>query len=127
MAIPWLTVLSSVPWTEVIKNAPKVADGAKRLWQTIGRKEPATGTVPIPERAGPAEALHGRIADLEARVSELHAQMLASSELIKQLADQNAQLIERIELNRVRTVRLAVAVAAALLLAVAALALALTG
>ena len=29
MAIGWLTILKTVPWTEVISNAPKVADGAK--------------------------------------------------------------------------------------------------
>jgi hypothetical protein len=28
MAIAWLAVLKSVPWSEVISNAPKVADGA---------------------------------------------------------------------------------------------------
>ena len=31
MAIAWLTVLKMVPWGEVINNAPKVADGAKKL------------------------------------------------------------------------------------------------
>ena len=31
MAIPWLTVLQAVPWGDVIRNAPKVADGAKKL------------------------------------------------------------------------------------------------
>ena len=39
---------------------------------------------------------------LEAAVADLHSQMLASSELIRELADQNAQLIQRIEINRVR-------------------------
>ena len=37
--------------------------------------------------------------------------MLASSELIKALAEQNTQLVARIELNRVRTRRLAGTVA----------------
>ena len=41
MAIPWLVVLQSVPWTDVIRNAPKVADGAKKLWNTVNRKTPA--------------------------------------------------------------------------------------
>lgn len=38
MAIGWLTILKSVPWAEVISNAPKVAEGARKLWNAeIGR------------------------------------------------------------------------------------------
>jgi hypothetical protein len=48
---------------------------------------------------------------LEAAVSDLQSQMLESSELIKALADQNAQLIQRIEANRVRTLWLSAATA----------------
>ena len=39
MAINWMTLLAAVPWTEVIKNAPKVADSAKKLWHTVGGKD----------------------------------------------------------------------------------------
>ena len=38
MGISWMTVLAAVPWTEVIKNAPKVAEGARKLWSSAGRK-----------------------------------------------------------------------------------------
>ena len=38
MAIPWLSVLKMVPWSEVISNAPKVAEGAKKLWTAVSRK-----------------------------------------------------------------------------------------
>jgi uncharacterized protein involved in exopolysaccharide biosynthesis len=55
------------------------------------------------------EALEARAAALEAAVSDLHRQMLASSELIKELAEQNAQLVKRIEANRKRTLWLGVA------------------
>jgi hypothetical protein len=110
MAIPWLAVLQSVPWTDVIKNAPKVADGAKKLWSTIGRKSPAS-KVEVPNEypamspdAKTINALQTQLAAVEASVADLHEQMLASSELIKSLADQNTQLIKRIELNRVRVV-----------------------
>jgi hypothetical protein len=40
-------------------------------------------------------------------VADLHQQMLASSELIQALADQNTQLIRRVEVNRVRLLWLA--------------------
>jgi hypothetical protein len=40
MAIGWLSVLQLVPWGEVISNAPKVAESAKKLWQVVGKKRP---------------------------------------------------------------------------------------
>lgn len=113
MAISWLGVLKSVPWSEVITTAPKVAEGAKKLWGTVARKPvPHADDVPDdpPEvdvqDASHAEAiarLEARAAALEAAVSDLHAQMLESSALITTLAEQNARLVERTELNRMRT------------------------
>lgn len=108
MPIPWLAVLQSVPWTDVIKNAPKVADGAKKLWNTIGKKSPVPETEAANDHptmspeANTINALQTQLAAVESSVADLHEQMLASSELIKSLADQNTQLIKRIELNRVR-------------------------
>lgn len=46
-------------------------------------------------------------ATVEVALDDLHAQMLASSELIKALADQNTQLVKRIEANRIRVFWLA--------------------
>ena len=37
MAAGWVTVLQMVPWGEVIKNAPKVADGAVKLWNSVSK------------------------------------------------------------------------------------------
>lgn len=115
MAIGWLTILKSVPWTEVIKNAPKVAEGAKKLWNAVGRQRAAdeaaeAGAQPAASHEPHTlEALEARAAVLEKAVSDLHGQMLASSELIKELAEQNAQLVKRIEANRKRTLWLAAA------------------
>lgn len=115
MAIGWLTILKSVPWTEVIKNAPKVAEGAKKLWNAVGKQRAAdeaaeAGTQPAASHEPHTlEALEARAAVLEKAVSDLHGQMLASSELIKELAEQNAQLVKRIEANRKRTLWLAAA------------------
>ena len=30
-----------VPWPDVITNAPKVGDGAKKLWNAVGDKPPS--------------------------------------------------------------------------------------
>ena len=117
MPIPWLVVLQSVPWTDVVRNAPKVADGAKKLWNAIGKKSP------VLERDASSEnpavlsedqaiiKLQTHLAAVEAATADLHEQMLASSELIKALADQNTQLVQRIEANRVRVLWLAGAIA----------------
>lgn len=109
MAIGWLTILKSVPWTEVIRNAPKVAEGARKLWNAVGKMRAAdeaakAGAQPAASHEPHTlEALEARVAALEAAVSDLHGQMLASSELIKELAEQNTQLVQRIEANRKRT------------------------
>ena len=101
MALGWLTVLKSVPWGEVISNAPKIAEGAKKLWRSVSRQAPAPG--------------------LQASLNELHGQVLASSELLKALADQNAELVRRVERHRVRLLWLGCAVAVVAVIAVSAL------
>lgn len=117
MAIGWLAVLQSVPWSDVISNAPKVADGAKKLWNAVAKKDNPTKAsdssehqVVSPELQS-ITALEARAIALEIAVSDLHSQMLASSELIKALADQNTHLIQRIETNRVRLLWLSAATA----------------
>ena len=128
MPVPWLTVLQSVPWSDVIKNAPKVADGARKLWSSVGGKPQAdvTPEVVVPAAAAPdartIAALEPRLNAAERAIADLQAQMLASSELIKALADQNALLIQRIETNRVRWLWLSAAVVVVGIIAVAALA-----
>lgn len=107
MPIPWLTVLQAVPWGEVIRNAPKVADGAKKLWQSAGRHPAATPappaeTQPVRTAEDAIAALQAQLTATDAAVAELRQQMLTSSELIKSLADQNAELIRRVEAHRIR-------------------------
>jgi len=132
MAIPWLVVLQSVPWAQVISNAPKVAEGAKKLWNTVARNaapaDPSTGRARA--EVNPADAtpqgLQARLAALEVTVSDLHAQMLASSELIKALAEQNTQLVTRVEANRVRALRIGVALVVVAVIAIAGVVMSVT-
>ncbi|MCB5184772.1 hypothetical protein LG201_06100 [Methylobacillus gramineus] len=109
MAAVWLTVLKNVPWTEVIRKAPAIAEGARRLWEAVARK-PKFNEFPINDvpytELETIDAKDARIEVLENRVAELHVQMLNSSELLKTLADQNEQLVARVEANRLRTARL---------------------
>jgi negative regulator of sigma E activity len=64
---------------------------------------------------------------MERAIADLHAQMLASSELIKALADQNAQLVERLEVGRKRASWLVAAAALSGVVALVALAVAWFG
>jgi hypothetical protein len=125
MAIGWWTVLQSVPWSDVVSNAPKVAAGAKKLWNAVGKKPASNAnavadaqTILSPE-AQSISALQSRIRALEAAAADLQGEMLASSELIKALAEQNTQLIIRIETMRIRLWRLAGALALVGLIVVA--------
>ncbi|MCK9261703.1 MAG: hypothetical protein RBT39_12645 [Azoarcus sp.] len=116
MAIGWITLLKTVPWADVIATAPVVADGAKKLWKTVGRKtqaEAATTDQSAMTEAPEADAaaqMQARLLALESTSQDLHAQMLASSELINALAEQNTELVKRVEANRVRLLWLSVSV-----------------
>jgi hypothetical protein len=108
MPIPWLVVLQAVPWTDVLKNTPRVAEGAKKLWNRVSKRS-ATSNSPLAllepidaSKSMSVAQLQARIVHIEAATAELHGQMLASSELINTLAEQNAQLVARIEASRVR-------------------------
>ena len=106
MAIGWLTVLKMVPWGDVIENAPKVATGAKKLWDTVGKKrtpQAPTASAAVADVAAPSVAgLQAQIVELQLALADLHQQMLQSSELIESLAQQNTQLIGRMEVIRKR-------------------------
>lgn len=110
MAVGLLAVLTSVPWSEVINNAPKVANSAKKLWNTVAKKTHLP-EVSVSDKKSLTVPESQAIASLETAVSDLQVQMLASSELIKELADQNAQLIGRIETNRMLILWLSAAIA----------------
>ena len=131
MAIGWLAVLQMVPWSDVIKNAPKVADGAKKLWSAVGKKPPPaspanTGaSVQLSPEGQAIAALQSHVLALESATQDLHEQMLASTELIKALAEQNTQLIRRAEVNRVRLLLLAGVTAVGTVVALIALTLVL--
>jgi len=133
MATGLFSVLRLVPWGEVIRNAPKVAEGAKGLWDKVSGRPAPPPPPPVDDKVqGQLQAEAHAIAKLRAElqatetaVSELQAQMLAATELINDLADQNAQLVQGVETLRRRllwlaglTVLLGGAAVAALLLRV---------
>ena len=129
MAAGWWTVLKTVPWSDVISAAPQVATGARRLWDTVNRKsgavDPATGL--SPEMAVQEDDIIGlllaRAEQSDAELTDLRNQMRSASELIANLADQNAQLIAKIDVQRQKLTWLGVTDGLSALLAVVALVL----
>lgn len=117
MAIGWLSLLKHVPWSEVISNAPAVAEGAKKLWSAAAKgsiASPAQDTHVAAAGAHDGEtvaSLRAQVAALETAAADLHEQMLASSAVIKALAEQNTELVKRVESNRVLVLWLSAAVA----------------
>jgi hypothetical protein len=132
MGISWLSVLQAVPWSDVISNAPKVAEGARKLWKSAGSRaaptDDAAGAhdpgVDTPH-AAPTDAalaqLQARTRQLEHAVADLRQQLQQSTEVINTLAEQNTQLVARVEMNRVRLQRTLAMAAAAGVLAIGTL------
>ncbi|MEO6408256.1 MAG: hypothetical protein ABIO45_05830 [Burkholderiaceae bacterium] len=128
----WFSILQKLPWSEVIGNAPAVAQGAKKLWGTVAGRPAAA---PPPPNVPPADVvaaeavvttkdvqrLESRLDAVEATGTELHRQLLASTELINALAEQNTQLVAQVETLRTRSVWTAGIAAVLGLAAVAAL------
>jgi hypothetical protein len=117
-----ITVLANIPWGQVIDNAPKVADGAARLWGAVTGARKQTAPEPGAQPLSETERLKAQVVALESATLALEEQMRASSELIKALADQNTQLVQRVEIHRVRLMRLSVAAGVGGLLLAAAVA-----
>ena len=131
MAVAWLKVLKAVPWSDVIAAAPQVANGARKLWDTVGRKG---GPPPVVEEAALAPAFMGedgmsllaaRVEQQDARLAQMHYQLREASKLITELADQNAQLIAKMEAARGKLQVVGLIAAAASVLGLVSLALVL--
>jgi hypothetical protein len=104
MPIPWLTVLQSVPWSDVVRNAPKVAAGAKKLWDNVAHKgaaaqDPADTTSTV-EAEPTLLSLKADVNALRAGSMLLQQQLAESSAMVSELAEQNTQLIAGMEALR---------------------------
>jgi hypothetical protein len=103
MSISLLGAVKAVPWGDVIAAAPSVVQGANALWDRVAKKRPkgeaAGASAPVPADAS-ADA---RLAALEQALAELQKEALASSQLIRSLAEQNVQLVREVEVLRLRS------------------------
>jgi len=115
------TALKAIPWGDVITAAPGIVKGARNLFAR--RPEPPP---PAPSADGvPAsgEATAARLAELEARLSQLTEQHRALVELTGTLAEQNAKVVQAIDILRVRTRLLSIGLVVLAVASIAGLAL----
>ncbi len=108
MAIGWLTILQSVPWADMVSHAPKVASGARKLWDSVGKNAAETPQAaartrfPLPAEAQSLGALQSRIDELESAFEVAQSRMAASAGLMDELVAQNKQLSVCLESQRRR-------------------------
>lgn len=122
MSLPWKTILTNVPWSDVLGKAPHIAEGAKKMWQSMGRKSGDAADIdPAGETISPDADFSARLSLLETANRKLRTQILASSELIQTLSEQNVLLVAQIENQRQRARLQAWALAATALVASLAL------
>ncbi|MBI3530121.1 MAG: hypothetical protein HY067_19415 [Betaproteobacteria bacterium] len=113
MAIPWLAAaFKAIPWKEVVTAAPSIVEGTKKLWSSVTRteKQPSPANEQSDESSSThsdqLSAIEARLLALEARTAEIAHQAVTSAQLIKSLAEQNAQLVQAVEILRLRTRKL---------------------
>lgn len=131
MAAGWLKVLKSVPWGEVISAAPQVASSARRLWETVGGKGVTMPNTELDEAVAHMATDDGlamvaaQVERQDIAISELQGQVRQASKVIAELADQNAQLVAKLQAARERLTLVGFTAAAAGVLAILALGLVL--
>ena len=92
----WLTALKLVPWGEVVKSAPQIAEGARKLWQSVGSAGTARRGRTAPEAVPVVTAGQEEAQALAARVAQLERELAEASGLIHSMAEQDKQLVGQI-------------------------------
>ncbi len=99
----WKTALKVIPWGDVIDAAPALVKGARKIFtrsqETEAHAEAAVDAAGTPEQA----PLQQRVAQLEESLAQVTEQQKAAAQLIETLAEQNARVVQAIEVLRVRT------------------------
>jgi len=123
MAIPWIAALKIIPWGDVIEHAPKVLNAARKLLDK--QKAPTVPAPPGPpmdlsaEPPSPGE-LRNRLIEARQLIDQQAAAQQQMAQTLSELAEQNARLVEAVQLLRVRT-RVLIVVAVVLVVGVAVL------
>jgi hypothetical protein len=99
-----MSALKVIPWGDVIEATPGLVKSARKVFSR-SKDEP----VPTPTSTPGTDSAAGRIAQLEASIAQLAEQQQASAQLVEKLAEQNARIVEAVDILRARTRLLMVA------------------
>ena len=111
MAAGWVAALKLVPWGDVIEATPQILQAARKLLGTT-QKGNAEAAADALEGAGsePAIPVALQLQHLRDRVARLEQEQQESAALIQSLAEQHAQVVQAVEVQRRRQQWLTVAV-----------------
>jgi hypothetical protein len=110
--------LKSLPWSTIISNAPLIVDGAKKLVSLV-KSKPAAEEVPLAPDTFTGDP-RSELISLRARIQRLEEEQRQAAELIRAMAESQAQMTRVVDALRAR-VRLSVRVAVISLVGVAVL------
>lgn len=100
MAFGLMTALKVIPWGDVLEAAPHILKGAKHL--ISGKK--TYDEFEVGSSSGHSAAEMGeRLQLLQMKIVSLETEQKSSATLIRSLAEQNARVVEAIEILRIRT------------------------
>ena len=125
MPLGWMTALKLVPWSDVIEATPKIVKSARSLFTSTTSKKPTVHSaaagegidVTVVALANNPTALASLAHGLQARIGALEEEQHASAELIRSLAEQNAEIVRVVDGAR-RRLRLLSSVCLVLVVAV---------
>ncbi len=101
--INWLSALKILPWGDMIEYAPKLVNGAQKLWQRMKTETAETEAIII-EQTPSSEATTAReLQELNQQLQDMQTQQLELSNLVSELAAQNQRLVNAIDVLRLRT------------------------
>ncbi len=112
MAVGWVAALKLVPWGDVLEATPQILQAAKKLLGTTrqGTADAAAGTLAGSDGAAPPPVAQ-QLQQLRERVARLEQEQQESAVLIQSLAEQNAQVVQAVEVLRLRNQRLTAVIA----------------
>ena len=105
----WMTALKIIPWGSVVESAPHIVKAAKHIFSATKRNASGSSVAPDWDTSDVPVSLDKRVRLLEAKIVELSDEQRSLAELVKSLAEQNAVMVEAIDVFRVRVKILLVA------------------
>ncbi|MBP3980415.1 hypothetical protein J8G26_06670 [Acidovorax sp. JG5] len=113
MALGWVAALKLVPWGDVLEATPQILQAAKKLLgsRRQGTADAAAGTLAGAGDAAVSPPVALQLQQLRERVARLEQEQQESAVLIQSLAEQNAQVVQAVEVLRLRNQRLTAVIA----------------